>query len=420
MAIINGSSIMLYQLIGGSYLPIGYSRSVTLNLEANPIDVTVKESGGWSESLMGTRSFSFDIEGLTFFNTAIATETAQNVMSDAINRTKLLYVMTDAIGSSLTPRFNGFGYITSMSLEAPNEDVSTYSATIQGTEIFETQGLLLDIATAGGAYSLRKLSASYSGSLIRVRRSSDNTEQDFGYSANNGLDQAALISFVGAGNGFVTTWYDQSGNNRHFVQATAGNQPSIVTSGVVNTDLGKPCLLFDGSNDQFQLEAASRDILKNVGYATLVSVRKYTALPSTVKGIIDIGNGTGLTRAEMSNTAGNLRISSGRRLDANSVQSATSVGTVGTTTTLAISEFQYANALLNQYTNGVLDGTNPAFQTAGNTSDTNSTYAYIGRTIVGGTTPFNGTMSEVIIYNTNTVALRPEIEANINAYYGIY
>ena len=41
--------------------------------------------------------------------------------------------------------------------------------------------LLLDLyPSAAAAYSVRKLSNGYSGSAIRVRRSSDNTEQDIG------------------------------------------------------------------------------------------------------------------------------------------------------------------------------------------------------------------------------------------------
>jgi hypothetical protein len=42
--------------------------------------------------------------------------------------------------------------------------------------------LLLDTYSgAAVAYSLRKLRTAYSGSAIRVRRSSDNAEQDFGF-----------------------------------------------------------------------------------------------------------------------------------------------------------------------------------------------------------------------------------------------
>jgi hypothetical protein len=91
-------------------------------------------------------------------------------------------------------------------------------------------GLLDTYPNAAAAYSLRKLRTAYTGNAIRVRRSSDNTEQDFGF-VNNVLDTASLLTFCGAGNGFVTTWYDQSGNARNSTQTTAANQPQIVSSG---------------------------------------------------------------------------------------------------------------------------------------------------------------------------------------------
>jgi hypothetical protein len=47
-------------------------------------------------------------------------------------------------------------------------------------------------------------------------------------------------------NGFVETWYDQSGNGKDAVQTTATKQPKIVHDGSFNTDGG---LLFDGDDD---------------------------------------------------------------------------------------------------------------------------------------------------------------------------
>jgi hypothetical protein len=101
--------------------------------------------------------------------------------------------------------------------------------------------LLNDYPTASAAYSLRKLDSSYTGSAIRVRRSNDNTEQDIGFS-NNQLDTASLTSFVGANNGFVSVWYDQSGNNRHVSQSVLTSQPRIVSASVVENINGKPVL----------------------------------------------------------------------------------------------------------------------------------------------------------------------------------
>jgi len=112
----------------------------------------------------------------------------------------------------------------------------------------QIQNLLLDAYSgAAAAYSLRKLRTAYTGYAIRVRRSSDNNSQDIGFDANGNLDTTAITSFVGAGNGFVSIWYDQSGNGRNASQLTASNQPNIVNTGVLRTINGKPSAYFSGA-----------------------------------------------------------------------------------------------------------------------------------------------------------------------------
>jgi hypothetical protein len=102
-------------------------------------------------------------------------------------------------------------------------------------------------AAASAAYSLRKLKSDYTGSAIRVRRSSDNTEQDIGFISNMYLDTGSLLSFVGSGHGFVTKWYDQSGLARDAVQATVTYQPTIVLTGSLSSEGIRPAVYFDGS-----------------------------------------------------------------------------------------------------------------------------------------------------------------------------
>ncbi|HLZ87566.1 MAG TPA: arabinofuranosidase catalytic domain-containing protein, partial [Puia sp.] len=97
-------------------------------------------------------------------------------------------------------------------------------------------------ATPVAAFSLRLLSSSYAGKAIQVRRSSDNTVQDIGFTTAGDLDTAALKTFVGSGNGYISIWYDQSGNGINATQATTSNQPSIVTAGAINRDNGKPAI----------------------------------------------------------------------------------------------------------------------------------------------------------------------------------
>ena len=84
-----------------------------------------------------------------------------------------------------------------------------------------------------------------------MRRSSDNAETDIGFTASGDLNTAALLAHVGSGSGFITTWYDQSGNNRHATQTTAGIQPRIVNAGVLDIANGKPAVRFNGSNTFF-------------------------------------------------------------------------------------------------------------------------------------------------------------------------
>jgi len=90
-------------------------------------------------------------------------------------------------------------------------------------------------------YSINdKLVASYNGSAVRVRRSSDNTLTDIGFLGNGDFDVASYLAFIGAGNGFAHTIYDQSGNGRHQVQATAAAQPQIGVDGNGNYYLYAP------------------------------------------------------------------------------------------------------------------------------------------------------------------------------------
>jgi len=128
-------------------------------------------------------------------------------------------------------------------------------------------GLLDTYSGASAAFSLRKLRTAYSGSAIRVRRSSDNAEQDFGF-VSNVLDTASLLTFCGVGNGFVTTWYDQSGNGYNASTSTALNQPQVVASGAVIVENSKPSVKFDGSNDKLTFN-------KQYGFCLTTEKRRY-------------------------------------------------------------------------------------------------------------------------------------------------
>lgn len=110
--------------------------------------------------------------------------------------------------------------------------------------------ILDDYTSAAGAWSLRKLKSDYSGNCIKIRRSSDNTEQDIGF-VNNEVDTASMKSFVGSNSGYITTWYDQSGNTKDLTQTTAANQPAIIESGTVYRQGTKVSIKFTSSSSHY-------------------------------------------------------------------------------------------------------------------------------------------------------------------------
>jgi uncharacterized protein (TIGR02145 family) len=125
--------------------------------------------------------------------------------------------------------------------------------------------------TSVAAYSSRKLNSSYFGPAMKVRRSSDNLEQDINFTASGLLDESALTAFVGttaASQGFVTVWYDQSGNGRHVTQATQTKQPLIITNGVVNKIGTRPAIRFNGGTNG-QLLFSGENPFSNPGIATV-------------------------------------------------------------------------------------------------------------------------------------------------------
>ena len=163
--------------------------------------------------------------------------------------------VTATITPSITPTNTVTPSITPTQTITPtNTTTPTNTPTPSATP---AAGLLNTYPNASVAYSLRLLRNGYSGNSIRVRRSSDNAEQDIGFSGGN-LDTTSLNNFItGSTNGFITTWYDQSGNANNAVQTSATSQPIIVSGGTIltlsGTGVSRPVLRFDGTNDWMDL-----------------------------------------------------------------------------------------------------------------------------------------------------------------------
>lgn len=161
---------------------------------------------------------------------------------------------TPAVTSTPTTTPSGTPAITTTPTNTPtNTQTGTPSITSTPTPTPSPVVLLLDTYPALAAYSTRKLRTAYSGSCIRVRRETDNVEQDIGFVSNK-LDTASLSSFLGSTTGSVVKWYNQGtgGTTNDLIQSTAATQPKITnSSGVIYTagTGNNPVIFFNGGNN---------------------------------------------------------------------------------------------------------------------------------------------------------------------------
>lgn len=254
--------------------------------------------------------------------------------------------------------------------------------------------LLLDTYTnAAVAYSLRKLRSAYTGNAIRVRRSSDNLEQDFGF-VSNVLDTASLLTFCGAGSGFVTTWYDQSGNAKNSTQTTAINQPRIVNLGALDLVNGKPAILGDGVND------------------TLINATLSLTNPTSIFTVVDKVGTSGNFGLFASNLAGAFILTAtGYTFYQNGA--VFSPAYVNNNQSLLVAKSSTTG------TDWELYGNNTTVTNGGQNIGT-----AIGTAISlfdrGGTSRCNMYMQEYIVWNSNQMTNRAGIQTEINTYYSIY
>jgi|GEM_PF-2918745 len=101
------------------------------------------------------------------------------------------------------------------------------------------------LATYQLAVGLRKLRTAYSGNALRLRRSSDNVEADFGFTGTD-LDLASINTFLGTNQGYCTVLYDQSGMGNDMTQTDQTRQPLFIATGLN----GKPILRCASSSSQ--------------------------------------------------------------------------------------------------------------------------------------------------------------------------
>jgi|TARA_R100000149_G_scaffold66466_2_gene45836 TP901-1 family phage major tail protein len=130
--IFNGTSLVLKVDTsgGGSPVLLGASTSCTVNFTLDTFETTNKDSAHRKSFLPAATGFTMDCEA---FYTTDETVAPDNLMSALNSRTEVDVEFNEASATTGDYKYTGKAYITSCSLNAPNEDAATYSISLQGT-----------------------------------------------------------------------------------------------------------------------------------------------------------------------------------------------------------------------------------------------------------------------------------------------
>lgn len=261
-------------------------------------------------------------------------------------------------------------------------------------------GLLDDYPSAEAAYSLRALNSAYTGAAIKVRRSSDNSEQDINLLYDGSLNTDSLLDFVGSGSGYVTTWYDQSGNGINANQSSASKQPIIASSGVISTLNGKPTMQFISS---FVMDLnLTQYPFTSGGSATEKSIFAVAENNATAnQNLYNIADTRDIYAITYNRSANNTYAFLGANY-----------GTIGGNITGQNIISSLAISPSSKTFNNTVEGV------SSNLVRANFNDISIGSR--GGSYPMDGNIQEMIMYESDQSSNRGNIETNINDYYNVY
>jgi hypothetical protein len=260
---------------------------------------------------------------------------------------------------------------------------------------------------ASVAFSLRQLSTSYTGPLVRIKvassyydvypdastknfRLSSNISTAIGtYNASVAVASANALSTIitGSTDATVAIWYDQSGNGVHVLSSNA--TAKIITAGTINTVNGQATIYFNGSTSSLVSSTTVNYSAQTT--ATINAVAQNVSSIDYISGIISTGSsgGWGLCYDPTNSHPGYwIDATGGNGAFSNEYTSETKIvtGLIGTTTNSAI------------YINSQLKGT----KVAQPISNGNSNNIYVGRR--GGdiaSRQFNGNISEIYMFPKN-------------------
>lgn len=204
--------------------------------------------------------------------------------------------------------------------------------------------------------------------------------------------------------GLLDTLYDKSGSGNHaaIYSGTTSNRAQIFPAALN----GLPTWGYDTSARAAYFRATNANVLaagNNRGGLSAFAVSATVSATSAAAAVTNLTTGTsdsaGRILLARGSTGTGVVYGGGRRLDADANQTVTNNANFGTGYLISGVINDYANSDSFVWVDGSAAGSTTSFQTAGNTSATNSQAFNIGATGAN-LTPFTGRTAEVVLVST--------------------
>jgi len=278
------------------------------------------------------------------------------------------------------------------------------------------EGLLDLYPNAAAAYSVRLLKTDYTGALVRIRKDTGGQpEKDFYPDENNELSLnssdggTTLGSWIGSNDGYIVTWYDQSGNSSNATQSSASSQPQILSGGVLNTINGKASINYNGTSHF--LENTSFNALDGSLNGFLFAVTTTADVTQNNKNIVE-------------NTESTTANGYGIRYSNNKVGSIilTSTGSISLNGSAISNNAQYLFTLTKNSTQATLSTNQNVDDTAANIGTINAGSNTMRLSSFSNifTNYAENKQQEIVIYDNDQTSNVNSIENNINDFFTIF
>jgi predicted secreted protein len=130
--ITNGTLIAIYKDVSGTLTKIANATSNDFTITKDMIETTNKDSAGAKEYIAGEYGYTMSVEGMFEEDGSVGSLISwKEIITDLLAGTSVTIVMTSNVSGDL--KLSGSALFNDLKLTAPQNAVSTFTASIQGT-----------------------------------------------------------------------------------------------------------------------------------------------------------------------------------------------------------------------------------------------------------------------------------------------